>query len=88
MADPAGACSAERRNAPTAPGTVGMTPSMSYMRRSRLNPTTYSRCCQRPRKPLRLNTLVFPLTAPTSGSASGRHELPDGVRLENRVPVD
>ena len=56
---------APARNAPIAPGTVGMHPSTSYMRRSRLKPMTYSRCCQRPSSRSRFPTLVLPETAPT-----------------------
>ncbi|CAM5674678.1 hypothetical protein SALBM217S_10620 [Streptomyces griseoloalbus] len=62
---------AETRKAPTAPGTVGMQCSRSYMRRSRLKPMTYSMCCQRPSMPLRLPTLALPAVAPTAGSANG-----------------
>ena len=36
-----------RRNAPTAPGMVGMQCPRSKTRRSTLNPMTYSMCCQR-----------------------------------------
>ncbi len=54
-----------------APGTVGMHSSTSNMRRSRLKPKTYSRCCHLPSSPRRLPTLVLPLTAPTAGCASG-----------------
>ena len=83
---PRGACS--RRNAPIAPGTVGVHCSTSYMRRSRLKPMTYSMCCQRPSRPRRLPTFVLPATAPTRGSASGCDEAVDGVALEDGVAVD
>ncbi len=68
---PPRASSARRRNAPTAPGTVGMHSARSNRRRSRLKPTTYSMCCQRPSRPPRLTTLALPETAPTRGSAKG-----------------
>ena len=66
-----------------APGTVGMHPSTSYMRRSRLNPMTYSMCCQRPSRPPRLATLVLPETAPTRSSANGctRWEIVSGANM-------
>ena len=64
---PPTASRASRRNAPMAPGTVGMHRSTSNIRRSRLNPITYSMCCQRPSSPRRLPTFVLPETAPTSG---------------------
>ena len=80
--------SARRRNAPTAPGTVGMHSSTSYMRRSRLNPITYSMCCQRPSSPLRLPTLVLPLTAPTRVVFERRDQVANGFGLEHRVAVD
>src|SRR5665647_3042117 len=54
-----------------APGTVGMHSATSNRRRSRLNPTTYSMCCQAPRMPPRLLILVLPETAPILGSANG-----------------
>ena len=60
-----------RRKAPTAPGTQVMQRSTSSSRRSRLNPTTYSRCCHRPSSPLRFPTLTLPETAPTRGWRSG-----------------
>ncbi len=60
-----------RRKAPTAPGMVGMQPSTSYMRRSRLKPITYSMCCQAPMRVSRLPTLALPATAPTFGSPKG-----------------
>ena len=63
--------SAERRNAPTAPGMVVMQRSRSVTRRSMLNPITYSMCCQRPISLPRLATLALPDTAPTSGRAKG-----------------
>src|SRR5205807_576589 len=77
-----------RRNAPIAPGTVGVHCRTSYIRRSRLNPITYSMCCQRPSRPRRLPTFVFPDTAPTAGSASGRTRLPtvSGSRAANLGP--
>ncbi len=68
---PPTASTASRRNAPIAPGMVGMQRSRSYMRRSRLKPITYSMCCQAPMIVLRLPTLALPATAPTSGSAKG-----------------
>ena len=77
-----------RRNAPIAPGTVGMHSATSNMRRSRLKPITYSRCCQRPSSPLRLATLVLPLTAPTSGSGERLDETADRVGFEDGVAVD
>src|SRR5829696_9180601 len=61
---PPTASRASRLKAPIAPGTVGMHCKTSYMRRSRLNPITYSMCCQRPSKPRRLPTFVLPETAP------------------------
>ena len=45
--------------------------SMSYIRRSRLKPITYSMCCQAPISVSRLPTLALPATAPTRGSANG-----------------
>ena len=49
---------------------------------------TYSRCCQRPRRPPRLPTLVLPLTAPTAGSPQPVHQVGQRVRLEDGVTVD
>ena len=60
----------------------------SNSRRSRLKPTTYSMCCQRPSSPPRLTTLALPDTAPTRGIREGLHQPPDRVRLEDRVTVD
>ena len=71
-----------------APGTVGMHCKMSYMRRSRLKPITYSRCCQRPSRPRRLATLVLPETAPTMdlrGCREGSHQRSYRVILEDCV---
>ena len=76
---------AERADRARAPWACSR--STSYMRRSRLNPITYSMCCQRPRMPARLPTLALPDTAPTAGrrtAAPGR----DRRRLEDRVAVD
>ena len=61
---------------------------MSNMRRSRLKPITYSRCCQRPSSPRRLATLVLPLTAPTRGSANGCTRRPTASGSKHRVAVD
>jgi hypothetical protein len=68
---PPTASSALRRNAPTAPGTVVMQRQRSCTRRSRLNPMTYSMCCQRATRPVRFATFALPATAPTSGCANG-----------------
>src|SRR3954453_11228601 len=68
---PPTSASACRRNAPIAPGTVGMQRIASYRRRSRLKPITYSMCCQVATSDSRLPTLTLPATAPTVGSASG-----------------
>ena len=77
-----------RRNAPTAPGTVGMHWRTSNSRRSRLKPITYSMCCQRPSSPWRLPTFVLPETAPIVGEREGLHEVPERLGLEDRVRVD
>ena len=45
---------------------------------------TYSRCCQRPSRPVRLTTLVLPLTAPTSGR---RRAGPGGGRVSGSNTV-
>jgi hypothetical protein len=50
---------------------VGMQPNESYIRRSRLNPMTYSMCCHVPRIPRRLPTFTLPATAPTVSSPNG-----------------
>ena len=56
----------------------------SNMRRSRLNPITYSRCCHRPSSPRRLATLVLPLIAPTD--RVGERAAPAGRSRPARGP--
>ncbi len=68
---PPTASSTSRRNAPPAPGTVGIDRVTSYTRRSTLKPTTYSMCCRRASRVSRLAILTLPDTAPTVGSAKG-----------------
>ena len=74
---------AARRNAPIAPGTVGMQRIASYSRRSRLKPITYSMCCQVATSVRRLPTLTLPATAPTDGSPNGC----TNFRIESRSKI-
>ena len=60
----------------------------SNIRRSRLNPMTYSRCCQRPSSPRRLATLVLPETAPTDRVGERLRPAARRVGLEDGVAVD
>src|SRR5215213_1467590 len=80
--------SARLRNAPAAPGTVGMHCSTSYRRRSRLKPMTYSMCCHRPSSRCRFPTFVFPETAAHLMQPLREPEVGERLRLENRVRVD
>ncbi len=68
---PPTAVSASRRNAPPAPGIVGIDRVTSWTRRSTLNPTTYSMCWSRASSVSRLAILTLPETAPMVGSANG-----------------
>ena len=79
---------AARRNAPIAPGTVGMQFSTSYRRRSRLKPITYSMCCQSGDQAPAVADLDV-----AGHRADGRvgerlHQHPDRVGFQDGVAVD